>query len=182
MAALRATDVPVPEMMAFCRDAAVTGAPFYVMSYAGGLILRTQETALEAGADNCRRAAEAFFDVLARIHTLDTTRAGLEDLSRPGGYVERQLRRWLQQYQAALRGDPNPLLIELHDRMAARPPADVSLGVCSIHGDYHIDNAVLDPTMSVIAVLDWELATLGHPIADLCWALCSGPVRVIAWS
>ena len=171
MAALRDSDVPVPEMMAFCGDAAVTGAPFYVMSYAGGLILRTQEAALEAGADNCRRAAEAFFDVLARIHTLDTTRAGLEDLSRPGGYVERQLRRWLQQYQAALRGAPNPLLIELHDRMAAKPPADVSSRGLLIHGDYHIDNAVLDPTMSVIAVLDWELATLGHPIADLCWAL-----------
>jgi aminoglycoside phosphotransferase (APT) family kinase protein len=171
MAALRDTDVPVPEMRAFCPDPDITGAPFYVMSYAEGLILRRQESATEIGADNCRRAAVAFFETLARIHTLDTTGAGLEDLSRAGGYVQRQLRRWLAQYNASLRRDPNPLVLELHARMAAKPPADISPEGLLVHGDYHIDNAVLDPEMSVIAVLDWELATLGHPIADLCWAL-----------
>ncbi len=171
MAALRATDVPVPEMLAFCGDADVTGAPFYVMSYAEGLILRRQATAAEIGADNCGRAAVAFFETLARIHTLDTTRAGLDDLSRAGGYVERQLRRWLAQYQASLRSDPNPLVLELHERMMAKPPPDISEKGLLVHGDYHIDNAVLDQNMSVVAVLDWELATLGHPIADLCWAL-----------
>jgi aminoglycoside phosphotransferase (APT) family kinase protein len=171
MSALRDSDVPVPEMLAFCGDAAVTGAPFYVMSYAEGLILRRQQTATEIGADNCSRAAVAFFETLARIHTLDTTRAGLDDLSRPGGYVERQLRRWLAQYNAALRADPNPLVLELHARMAANPPEDVSKRGLLVHGDYHIDNAVLDPAMSVVAVLDWELATLGHPLADLGWAL-----------
>ncbi len=171
MAALRDTGVPVPQMLAFCRDAAITGAPFYVMSYAEGLILRRQQTAAEIGEDNCGRAAVAFFETLARIHTLDTTRAGLDDLSRASGYVERQLRRWLAQYHASLRGEPNPLVLELHQRMAANPPADISKQGLLVHGDYHIDNAVLDPKMAVIAVLDWELATLGHPIADLCWAL-----------
>jgi aminoglycoside phosphotransferase (APT) family kinase protein len=171
MSALEGTDVPVPEMLAFCGDSAITGAPFYVMSYAEGLILRRQETAAEIGEDNCRRAAVAFFETLARIHTLDTTRAGLDDLSRAGGYVTRQLRRWLAQYTASCRGNPNPLVLQLHDRMAAKPPADTGRQGLLVHGDYHIDNAVLDPTMSVKAVLDWELATLGHPIADLCWAL-----------
>ena len=100
MSALEGTDVPVPEMLAFCGDTTITGAPFYVMSYAEGLILRRQETAAEIGEDNCRRAAVAFFETLARIHTLDTTTAGLDDLSRAGGYVARQLRRWLTQYTA----------------------------------------------------------------------------------
>lgn len=171
MSALEGTDVPVPEMLAFCEDTDITGAPFYVMSYAEGLILRQQKTATEIGEDNCRRAAVAFFETLARIHTLDTTRAGLDDLSRAGGYVARQLRRWLAQYTASCRGNPNPLLLQLHDRMAAKPPADISKQGRLVHGDYHIDNAVLDPKMAVVAVLDWELATLGHPIADLCWAL-----------
>jgi aminoglycoside phosphotransferase (APT) family kinase protein len=171
MAALRDTGVPVPEMLAFCVDSVVTGAPFYVMSYAEGLILRRQDTANEIGAASCGRAAVAFFETLARIHRLDTARAGLDDLSKPGGYVARQLRRWLAQYHAARRGDPNPLVIELHDRMAASLPADISKKGLLVHGDYHIDNAVLDSDMAVIAVLDWELATLGHPIADLCWAL-----------
>jgi aminoglycoside phosphotransferase (APT) family kinase protein len=158
-------------MLAFCSDATITGAPFYVMSYAEGLILRRLERANEIGADNCGRAAVAFFETLARIHTLDTARVGLDNLSRAGGYVERQLRRWLGQYNASLRREPNPLVIELHKRMAAKLPADIGKQGLLVHGDYHIDNAVLDPAMSVVAVLDWELATLGHPIADLCWAL-----------
>ena len=172
MAALRDTDVPVPEMLAFCGDAAVTGAPFYVMSYAEGLILRRQATAAEIGADNCGRAAVAFFETLARIHTLDTTRAGLDDLSRAGGYVERQLRRWLAQYHGLAAGATRIRWCS-NCTTAWRPNLrpDISKQGLLVHGDYHIDNAVLDPDMSVVAVLDWELATLGHPIADLCWAL-----------
>lgn len=171
MTALRRTDVPVPEMIALCRDTSITGAPFLLMSYAEGLILRTHDSAVNLGAPKCSQAGRRFFDVLARIHTLDVAAVGLGDLSGHGSYVERQLRRWLRQYEASVQGEPDPLLIELHERLASSAPRDPGADSQLVHGDYHIDNVVFDPAMSVKAVLDWELAALGHPIADLAWAL-----------
>ncbi|MGO9855378.1 MAG: phosphotransferase family protein [Acidimicrobiales bacterium] len=171
MTALRGTDVPVPDTIAFCADTAITGAPFLVMSYAEGLILRSQASAAHLGAVKCSEAGRRFFDVLARIHTLDVAAVGLGDLSGRGSYVERQLGRWMRQYEASLRGEPDPLLIDLHERLASGAPSDTGTDVQLVHGDYHIDNVVLNPDMSVKAVLDWELAALGHPIADLAWAL-----------
>ena len=171
MTALRATDVPVPDMVAFCSDPAVTGAPFLIMSYAEGLILRSQTSAANLGAAKCSQAGRRFFDVLARIHTLDVAAVGLGDLSGRGSYVERQLGRWMRQYEASVRGEPDPLLIDLHERLSSSAPCETGADNQLVHGDYHIDNVVLDPDMSVKAVLDWELAALGHPIADLAWAL-----------
>ncbi len=171
MAALRATDVPVPDTIAFCGDPAITGAPFFVMSYAEGLILRSQTSAVDLGEAKCSQAGRRFFDVLARLHTLDAAAVGLGDLSGRGSYVERQLGRWMRQYEASVRGQTDPLLIDLHERLASSAPRGSGADNRLVHGDYHIDNVVLNPDMSVKAVLDWELAALGHPIADLAWAL-----------
>lgn len=171
MESLRSTKVPVPQPLALCKDAEVIGAPFYVMSYEEGLILRTRQLALDLGGAGCGRAAKSFFETLAAIHELDPGSCGLGDLSRTHGYVERQLKRWLQQYRNSLTGPPNPLVVALHDRLAAQVPDEADDGGHLVHGDYHIDNVVMDGQLHVKAVLDWELATLGDPIADLAWAL-----------
>jgi aminoglycoside phosphotransferase (APT) family kinase protein len=171
MTALRRTDVPVPDTIALCSDTAITGAPFLIMSYAEGLILRTQTSAVELGAAKCSLAGRRFFDVLARMHTLDVAAVGLGELSRGGRYVQRQLGRWMRQYEASVQGEPDPLVIDLHQRLVSSAPRATGDDNQLVHGDYHIDNVVFHPDMSVKAVLDWELAALGHPIADLAWAL-----------
>lgn len=171
MQGLVSTDIPVPRPIVHCDDPTVLGAPFYVMSYEKGVILRDSATATAAGPLNCELASRSFFETLAHLHTHDLSGTGLEGLSRRDGYVKRQLRRWFQQYEEISGEDRNPLVEELHDRLLASDPGEIGLEAHLVHGDYHIDNAVLNPNFSVKAVLDWELATLGHPIADLAWAL-----------
>ena len=171
LTALGGTDVPVPDVLAFCGDTAITGAPFLVMSYVEGLIIRSRASAVGLGAAKCSQAGRRFFDVLARIHTLDVAAVGLGDLSGQGSYVERQLGRWMRQYELSVQGEPDPLLTDLHQRLASGAPSETGLDHHLVHGDYHIDNVVLNADMSVKAVLDWELTALGHPIADLAWAL-----------
>jgi aminoglycoside phosphotransferase (APT) family kinase protein len=172
LAGLWPSPVPVPEVAGVCTDADVTGAPFFVMRYVEGLILRNTAHGVELGPERARVAGTNFFGALATIHTTPPASTGLDGLSRPDRYVERQLRRWHQQYQQTAGDDASPLEAELHDRLAASVPADVVDGAAHlVHGDFHIDNAVFDRDLKVIAVFDWELATLGHPIADLAWSL-----------
>jgi aminoglycoside phosphotransferase (APT) family kinase protein len=169
---LGATAVPVPEVVGVCTDAEVTGAPFFVMRYVQGMILRTTSMAEAVGPEAAATVGRNFFEALAVIHTTPPESAGLESLSRPDGYVERQLRRWHEQYRQTAGDDAVVLEAEVHGRLATRIPADVSPGTLHlVHGDYHIDNAVFGPDLSVEAIFDWELAALGHPIADLAWAL-----------
>jgi aminoglycoside phosphotransferase (APT) family kinase protein len=170
LSGLRTTAVPVPHAIARCRDPAVCDAPFYVMSYVDGHIIRDRPMALDLGEAACAAAGRSFFEALATIHLVDPVAAGLADLSRPDGYVERQLKRWYRQYLQTAGPDRHPFVDELHDRLARNIPREVPGGHL-VHGDYHIDNTVLDADFRVIAVFDWELATLGHPIADLAWAL-----------
>lgn len=172
LAGLGPSPVPVPEVVGVCTDPGVTGAPFFVMRYVEGLILRDTASGVQLGAASARVAGTNFFRALATIHTTPPASIGLDDLSRPDGYVERQLRRWHQQYQQTAGDDASPVEAAVHDRLAAAVPADVVDGAAHlVHGDFHIDNAVFDAELSVIAVFDWELATLGHPIADLAWSL-----------
>ena len=171
MAGLGGTDIPVPRCLAVCEDPAVCEAPFAVLSYEVGWILRDEATARQLGEEGCRQAGLALFETLARLHLLDPADAGLADLSKPDQYVERQLRRWSRQVQQVA-ADPHPLFAELHDRLAANVPEAPETGRSHlIHGDFHIDNAIFDDTPRVRALLDWELSTLGDPIADLGWAL-----------
>lgn len=172
MAALGGSPVPVPEMVALCEDEAVLGAPFYVMEYVQGVILRDEAGGVAVGPDGARWASTAFVDALAAIHTLDPASVGLDSLSRPGGYVERQLRRWYSQYQQTAGDEPDPMVADLHDRLAANVPTEgPSRAGRLLHGDYHIDNLVFDGQFRAVAVLDWELCALGDPLADLAWAL-----------
>lgn len=165
IAALRHTDVPVPATIGYEPDHAVTGAPFYAMELVPGIVVRDAETArtsLDAGAR--ARAAESLVDVLVALHEVDPDDVGLGDLARREDYVARQLRRWRGQLAKARTRDL-PLLDEVHDRLAADIPPQGPATI--VHGDYRLDNLILSPGGDVRAVLDWELTTLGDPMADL---------------
>jgi aminoglycoside phosphotransferase (APT) family kinase protein len=162
--------VPVPDALAFCDDDAVTGAPFYVMSFANGLILRSRAQAERLTAGEKERATASLIETQAALHTLDIDVLGLGDLARQrSGYVARQLARWRKQAEAsAARAVPH--LAEVHERLARAVPREVAPPALA-HGDYRFDNVVLGEAQRVIAVLDWELCTIGDPIADFCWSL-----------
>ena len=161
--------VPVPAMLAFCEDSTVTGAPFYVMEFVDGLILRDRSGAAGMDATACRAAMRSLVGTQAAFHSLDPGAIGLADLGRPQGYVARQLARWRHQVEAGKTRDL-PLLVALHERLsAAMPPETRRPGLA--HGDYRFDNVVLDPDHRVRAVLDWELCTIGDPVADFFWSL-----------
>ncbi|MEA2208644.1 MAG: hypothetical protein QOF54_1121 [Solirubrobacteraceae bacterium] len=165
MSALARTPVPVPRMLAFCAEREVTGAEFYVMGYEAGPILREQDDVeRHFSVAQRRHAADALIDALCLLHAVDPDAVGLGELSRRDGYIERQLRRWQRQWQAS-RSREIPALEEVHRRLQARVPAQRRLAI--VHGDYRIDNMVFDADADVQAVLDWELCTLGDPLADL---------------
>ena len=165
ISALAPTAVPVPSPVAYCADAAVTGAEFYVMGFVEGLVLADSEAGLALAPRARVRAAEDLVDVLVALHALDPVVIGLGDMVRKTGYVERQLRRWHAQVHAT--GAPElALLDEVHDLLARRIPAQSS-GI--VHGDYRAGNVTFGPDGAVRAVFDWELATTGDPMADLGW-------------
>jgi aminoglycoside phosphotransferase (APT) family kinase protein len=169
LSALDPTPVPVPEPIAFCADASVNGAPFYVMGFADGKILRKVHSCEGMSRADCDAATDSLLEVQIGFHTLDVDAIGLGDLGRRENYVERQLHRWRTQYERT-NARQLPLLEELHDRLSkAVPRESAPPGIA--HGDYRFDNTVLGPDHRIIAVLDWELCTLGSPIADFAWSL-----------
>lgn len=162
--ALRSTDVPVPAPIVQAGPE-VIGAPFYLMEYAVGDILRGQDQLEALGGTAAVGVAEELVDVLARLHRIDPAVVGLGDLGRPDGYLERQLARWARQL-AASRSREVAGLAELGRRLAQSLPEGGTTAV--VHGDYRLDNVVLEAGNGrVVAVLDWEMATLGDPLADL---------------
>ncbi|MFI5955506.1 phosphotransferase family protein [Cryptosporangium sp. NPDC051539] len=168
LSALHPTDVPVPKPLVL-GGPEVLGAPFYVMDFADGAVLRTRSQLQEFDAPTATVLADHLVDVLTRLHRLEADAVGLGDLGRPIGYLERQLRRWARQLESSHTRDL-PELGRLHDRLAEKLPAHQ--GTAIVHGDYRLDNAVVDPaSASVRAVLDWEMATLGDPLADLASAV-----------
>lgn len=171
LAALADTDVPVARPIALCTDPAVNDAPFYVMEHRPGVVLadRLPEGYAER-LDERRRIGEALVDVLVRLHAVDVAAVGLADFGRPEGYLERQVRRWAQQWERSRTG-PLPAIETLQQRLAAALPASPAPTV--VHGDYRLGNLALDPADPgrVVAVYDWEMATLGDPIADLGYTL-----------
>jgi aminoglycoside phosphotransferase (APT) family kinase protein len=161
--------VPVPEPLALCEDVEVTGAPFYVMAFADGTILRTAEDAEALDPDVLRAAGASLVDTQIALHGLDPDAVGLGDLGPPTGYVERQLDRWQRQYDDG-RVRRVHLIEELHQRLSRSvPPSSDQPSL--LHGDYRFDNVVIDEAGRVVAVLDWELCTLGDAVADACWSL-----------
>ncbi len=164
MTALRATGVPVPRTVCLCEDVSLIGTPFFVMEYVPGRILRDATLPDAAPAE---RAAifEAMADVLARLHAVDLRAVGLEDFGRPGNYFARQLTRWSQQYALSKTGEI-PAMDALLAWLPSHVPEDDETTL--VHGDYRLGNLILDAREPrVVAVLDWELSTLGHPLADL---------------
>lgn len=167
--ALWPTPVPVPEPLALCDDAAVTGGPFYLMAFVDGLVLRDAAVAEATFEDPASRRAAglALADTLATLHGVDPDAVGLGSLARRDGYVERQLRRWREQVVRSAAGGGTALdrLLRVGDALAkAVPPQPATV---LVHGDFRLDNAVLEPGGRVAAVLDWELATLGAALADV---------------
>jgi aminoglycoside phosphotransferase (APT) family kinase protein len=173
ISALRDTDVPVAPALAFCADEAVNDRPFYLMEFVEGFVLR-DVAGTEAVLDQARRrvAGEQLIDVLAAIHRVDVDAVGLGDFARRDGYIERQLRRWHGQFgksqeQAKEIGvyRPVPLVDEVHKILTDRLP--VQQGTAIVHGDYRLDNTIMSGDGRIMAVLDWELCTLGDPLADV---------------
>jgi aminoglycoside phosphotransferase (APT) family kinase protein len=163
--ALADSDVPVPPLVGFCEDESVIGAEFYVMRFVDGTVIRDKqvaESALDAGAR--RTAGEALVDTLAVLHAVDPESVGLGDLGRHEGYVERQLKRWKKQWDASRSRDLEAM-DETHRLLAERVPPQQ--GVSIVHGDYRLDNAIVGADHAIAAVVDWELCTLGDPLADV---------------
>jgi aminoglycoside phosphotransferase (APT) family kinase protein len=186
MQALRGTDVPVPEMLLLCEDESVIGRAFYLMEFVPGRVL--WEQSLPGFAPSERAALyDEMNRVFAALHRVDVARAGLSSYGKPGNYFDRQIGRWSKQYVASITQPIEAMdrLIEwlpTHLPASARDQADLSV----VHGDYRLDNLVFHPTEPrVVAVLDWELSTLGHPLADfsyhcMSWHIPPGAFRGIA--
>lgn len=161
--------VPVAQPVAVCADPTITGAPFYVMTFVEGLILRDRAGGGELSAQQATVATQALVDAQVSLHRLDFTAAGLGDLARHDAYILRQLKRWRQQVEASGVREL-PLHAELHARLVEAAPPD-ERPPALVHGDHRFDNCVLAEDFSVAAVLDWELATIGDPVADFAWSL-----------
>ena len=160
ISALAPTDVPVAPVVGLCTDEAVSGAPFYVMGLVDGLVARDAASARALDVPARTRAGEQIADVLARIHAVDPDAVGLGDLGRKEGYIERQLRRWHGQWQKSQTREL-PVVDEVHAALSARIPEQGPATI--VHGDYRLDNCLLQPDGTIAAVLDWELCTLGDP-------------------
>ena len=156
-----------PRALLYCDDAGVIGAPFYVMERAQGIILRNRlPPDLALDPETVRRIGLAVVDTLVELHAVDVRATGLVELGRPDGYVERQVRGWRERYAKARTHDLEDM-DAVGDWLAAHLPA--SSEAVLIHNDFKLDNLVLDPQdpTQVVAVLDWEMATIGDPLMDL---------------
>ena len=158
--------LPVPKMRALGEDPEVIGTSFYVMDYLEGRIFRD---AMLPDLKPAERAAiyDNLNATLAKLHQVDFAAVGLADYGRPGNYFERQVARWTRQYRDA-ESESIPAMDALIERLPARIPADQSVSIA--HGDYRLENVMYHPTEPrIIAVLDWELSTIGHPLADIAY-------------
>ena len=175
LSALQATDVPVPPLVGLCEDESVTGAPFYVMEFVDGPVLRgIAEAEIFPDEDERRAIGFRVADTLAQIHAVDPDEVGLGDLGRKEDYVARQLRRWQGQWEKSKTRELASV-DRVHERLAARIPEQGPATL--VHGDYRLDNMILTPGGEVAAVVDWELCTLGDPMADLGTLMAYWPER-----
>lgn len=164
LAALAGTPVPVPRMVLLAEDPEIIGAPFYVMEYVRGDILRDPADLAALGPAAARALVLSTVDVLADLHAVEPAAVGLADFGRPAGFNERQVRRWKRQLDGSRSRDV-PGIEELHDRLAADVPECAAGAI--VHGDYRLDNLIVSGDRRVRAVLDWEMSTLGDPLADV---------------
>ena len=179
--ALRNTEVPVARTHVLCEDETVIGTMFYIMDYVHGRVLWDQTL---PGMPNAQRRAmfEELNRVIAALHRVDYAGVGLTDYGKPGNYIERQINRWIKQYRAS-----ETERIEAMEHLIEWLPKNIPPGdeTTIVHGDYRMDNVIFHPSEPrILAVLDWELSTLGHPLADFAyhcmyWRLTAGEFRGI---
>jgi aminoglycoside phosphotransferase (APT) family kinase protein len=175
VSALGPTPVPVAPVVGLCEDEGVNGAPFYVMEFVEGPILRgLAEAEVFPGEADRRAIGERVAATLVAIHAVDPDAAGLGDLGRKEDYVARQLRRWQGQWEKSKTREL-PAIDAVHERLEARIPEQGPATI--VHGDYRLDNMILTPEGEVAAVVDWELCTLGDPLADVGLLMVYWPVR-----
>jgi aminoglycoside phosphotransferase (APT) family kinase protein len=165
ISAVGTTDVPVPPALGLCTDDAVNGAPFYVMGFVDGVVLDSAAKGAAMTPETRRAAGFDLIDVLADLHAVDVDAVGLGDLAKREGYVERQVKRWSTQWERSKTREL-PAVEEVARRLAEQFPTQQ--GVSIAHGDYRFGNVLTDTERGrVAAVLDWELCTLGDPLADV---------------
>jgi aminoglycoside phosphotransferase (APT) family kinase protein len=166
LTALQDSAVPVPGPVAICQDPDVVGAPFYLMRYVDGLVLRTQADGSLITAGQARELSELLATMLATIHSVDIEKTGLTGFGRPEGYMARQLARWQRQWELSTSREM-PEYDTLVKRLTEGLPA--SAGGTLVHGDFRLDNTLvtLGEPAAIAAVVDWEMSTLGDPLADL---------------
>jgi aminoglycoside phosphotransferase (APT) family kinase protein len=165
IAAVGRTGVPVPRALGLCTDTDVNDAPFYVMSHVEGEVLDSADKAALLDPSLREQASHHLIDVLAELHAVDVDAVGLGDLARRDGYIERQLKRWRTQWENSKTREL-PAIDEVEARLSRSIPAQQ--GVVIAHGDYRFGNCLTDVKNGhIVAVLDWELCTLGDPLADV---------------
>jgi aminoglycoside phosphotransferase (APT) family kinase protein len=167
LAALAGTGIPVPKVIALCEDESVIGARFYVMEWVDGHVVRDALPAEFPDTQETRRAmSAALVATLLQLHSIDPDAVGLADFGHPDGFLERQVRRWWQQWEASKTRDL-PSIEELRRRLDETVPVQSAPGI--VHGDYRLDNVMFahaDPAR-IVAVIDWEMCTIGDPLCDL---------------
>ncbi|MFI8461446.1 phosphotransferase family protein [Kitasatospora sp. NPDC085464] len=164
MTALRDTGVPVPHTLLLDPGTDVLGAPWYLMEYVTGTAHRDAAPLAALGEERVSTLGRRLVDTLATLHRIDPAAVGLADFGHPDGYLERQLRRWSKQL-AASRSRDLPALDRLHAALAERLPTSPAPAL--VHGDYRLDNVLVDDGDAIAAVLDWEMSTLGDPLTDV---------------
>ena len=163
--ALQNSGVPVPRTRGLCSDIEVNGAPFYVMNFVDGHIIRDSAIAEKVLTKQTRtRASESLVETLTKIHAVDVSKVGLQDFSRHEGYIARQLKRWYGQWNAQKTRELSSI-DRVHEELAKRIPEQGPATI--VHGDYRLDNCIVSSHGEIQAVLDWEICTLGDPLADL---------------
>lgn len=165
ISALCDTDVPVATPIVLCQDPEVLGAPFYLMSFIDGVVLDQPETLATLDHATARRSCEQLVDTLLALHTLEPAAIGLQEFGRPEGFLARQLKRWRTQWESS-ETETQPVLPELISRLTDTLPEQTPPGI--VHGDYRLTNVMYTPDVSrIAAVVDWEMATIGDPLADV---------------
>jgi len=168
--ALHDTPVPTPQAFAFCDDESVIGAPFYVMERLHGVVPHEPDALAGITPDAAGALCARVVDVLVAIHAVDVDAVGLGDVGKPTGYLERQVRRWTDQWHRAKQAD-DPVIDELAEKLGASiPPSPPST---IVHGDYRLGNVMLDAATrtDIVGVFDWEMATIGDPLADVGYTM-----------
>lgn len=176
ISSLAPTGFPVPEALGFCEDQSVTGALFYVMGFVQGRPLHTRaETDEHVALDQREALAHSFVDTLAELHALDPDEIGLGELGKKAGYIERQVKTWYRSWQASIEpaGFDDARAHELQAYFLAHQPQQGKASV--VHGDYGFHNCLIGADARVAAVIDWEISTLGDPLADLAYTLKTWP-------